>query len=137
MDGFAGAIGVSESDGKCSPEYIVCDPLRPDTIPEYYAPCLREMSRQGFIEVSCKAVRERAPRIRFSTFGEMWLPVPPREEQIEIAAYVKESRRRYDEHLRTLRSSVGTLREYRTALISAAVTGKIDVREEVASNGHL
>src|SRR5262245_16017244 len=38
MDAFAGAIGVSESDGKCSPECIVCDPLTPDTIPEYYAP---------------------------------------------------------------------------------------------------
>jgi type I restriction enzyme S subunit len=37
MDVFAGAIGVSESDGKCSPEYIVCDSLTPDTIPEYYA----------------------------------------------------------------------------------------------------
>jgi type I restriction enzyme S subunit len=89
------------------------------------------MSRQGFIEVSCKAVRERAPRIRFSTFGEMWLPVPPQNEQVEIAAFVKSSRHRYDEHLRKLRSSIGTLREYRTALISAAVTGKIDVREGV------
>jgi hypothetical protein len=131
MDAFAGAIGVSDSEGKCSPEYIVCDPLTPDTISEFYAPCLREMSRQGFIEVSCKAVRERAPRIRFSTFGEMWLPVPPRKEQVEIAAHVKHSRCRYDHHIRTLRSSIGTLREYRTALISAAVTGKMDVRQEV------
>jgi type I restriction enzyme S subunit len=36
MDAFAGAIGVSESDGKCSPEYIICDPLSPDTIPDFY-----------------------------------------------------------------------------------------------------
>src|SRR5262249_2582496 len=122
---------VSESNGKCSPEYIICDPLTKEANPGYYAPCLREMSRQGFIEVSCKAVRERAPRIRFSTFGEMWLPVPPRPEQDKVAAHVIHSRHRYDDHMRKLRSSIGTLREYRTALISVAVTGKIDVREEV------
>lgn len=132
MDAFAGAIGISESDGKCSPEYIVCDPLSLDVIPEYYSPCLREMSRQKFIEVSCQAVRERAPRIRFSTFAEMWLPVPPREEQLAIAAHVKLSRQRYDDYIRTVQKSLGIHREYRTALISAAVTGKIDVREEVA-----
>jgi len=131
MDAFAGAIGVSESDGKCSPEYIVCDPLAPDFFPEFYAPCLREMSRQRFIEVSCQAVRERAPRIRFSTFGEMWLPVPPREEQLAIAALIINSRQRYEEYIRTLRRSINMHREFHTALISAAITGKIDVREEI------
>ena len=85
MDAFAGAIGVSESDGKCSPEYIVCDPASDDIIVEYYAPCLREMARQDYIDVSCRAVRERAPRLRFATFGDMLLPMPPRQEQLAIA----------------------------------------------------
>jgi type I restriction enzyme S subunit len=133
MDAFAGAIGVSESDGKCSPEYVVCDPISLDTISGYYAPCLREMARQGFIEVSCKAVRERAPRLRFVTFEEMWLPVPPKAEQVAICEFVLRIGERYKHHIQTLRASLDALREYRTALISAAVTGKIDVRESVPS----
>jgi hypothetical protein len=31
MDAFAGAIGISDSDGKCTPKYIVCDPREPET----------------------------------------------------------------------------------------------------------
>jgi type I restriction enzyme, S subunit len=56
--------------------------------------------------------------------------LPPREEQLGIAAHVKHSLQRYDDYIRIVRSSIKSHREYRTALISAAVTGKIDVREE-------
>lgn len=132
MDAFAGAIGLSESDGKCSPEYVVCDPLSDDVVPSYYARCLREMSRQNFIEVSCKAVRERAPRLRFATFGEMVLPYPPRDEQVAITDTIAIGVAAIQKQHETFRRSISTLREYRTALVSAAVTGKIDVRQEVA-----
>lgn len=47
----------------------------------YYGYLLREMALQGFIQASCSAVRERAPRIRFSDFSVMLLPLPPLEEQ--------------------------------------------------------
>src|SRR5260370_33168847 len=35
MDAFAGAIGVSDSDGKCTPEYSVCNPRSNETSPSY------------------------------------------------------------------------------------------------------
>jgi type I restriction enzyme, S subunit len=88
MDAFAGAIGVSESDGKCTPEYVVLDPRDPDLDVRFFAAALREMARQHFIEISCPSVRERAPRIRYSTFGDMLLPVPPPREQRAIADYL-------------------------------------------------
>lgn len=40
---------------------------------------------------------------------------------------------RIDTLIEKIKSSVELLREYRTTLISAAVTGKIDVRREVAA----
>ncbi len=79
MDAFAGAIGVSDSDGRCSPEYIICEPKGIDVDRRYYGLLLRTMALAGFIQASCPAVRERAPRIRFNDFGEMLLPVPPLE----------------------------------------------------------
>lgn len=88
MDAFAGAVGVSDSDGKCSPEYLVCNARSSDVLPEYFAKTLRLAAHERYIEVACSAVRERAPRLRFPNFGEMLLPVPPMPEQIAIVRYL-------------------------------------------------
>jgi type I restriction enzyme S subunit len=57
-------------------------------------------------------------------------PVPPPSEQKQIVKYVQKHKRSL-EHVEDLVAvSIEKLREYRTALISAAVTGKIDVRGE-------
>ena len=129
MDAFAGAVGVSESDGKCTPEYIVCKERRPGIVPEYYAFCLRQMARQRFIEVYCPAVRERAPRIRYSSFGEMWLPVPPNEEQMSIVASIGKESSRIEDTISKAQREIELIQEYRTTLIYDVVTGKIDVRQ--------
>jgi len=72
MDAFAGAIGVSDSEGKCTPEYIVCDPVKEEVYNPYYGYLLRIMAINGFVQATCTAVRERAPRIHFSDFGNMF-----------------------------------------------------------------
>jgi len=63
-------------------------------------------------------------------FSDLIIPIPPLPEQRAIAAFLD----RETEHIDTLtikvRESTSKLREYRTALISAAVTGKIDVRNK-------
>jgi len=58
--------------------------------------------------------------------------VPPKAEQIAIAEYVTVQTGRIKAITEMVVESMNTLREYRTALVSAAVTGKIDVRKEVA-----
>ncbi|MCL4305891.1 restriction endonuclease subunit S [bacterium] len=65
------------------------------------------------------------------TVGDISIPVPSREEQEGIVSYLDHETSRLDELAAKIRASIETLREYRTALISAAVTGKIDVRGEV------
>ena len=59
------------------------------------------------------------------------LPVlmPPHEEQAQIASFLDQETARIDMLLKKIQESIAMLREYRTALISVAVTGKIDVRE--------
>jgi restriction endonuclease S subunit len=59
------------------------------------------------------------------------LPVPPVEEQRAIASFLSGQRVLYDATLLHLAEAIEKLKEYRSALITAAVTGKIDVREEV------
>ncbi len=60
------------------------------------------------------------------------VPLPPLNEQDAILDHIGKSTNRLDSLVRQVRGSIEKLQEYRTALISAAVTGKIDVREEVA-----
>ncbi len=55
-------------------------------------------------------------------------PVPPLHEQAQIAEYLSHAASRIDALKRKINDAIERLREYRTALISAAVTGKIDVR---------
>ncbi|HBA55912.1 MAG TPA: restriction endonuclease subunit S [Syntrophorhabdus aromaticivorans] len=76
MDAFAGAIGVSDSTGKCSPEYVICEPAVAGVLPHYYAHLLRSLALRGLFVVMCAAVRERAPRVRFTHFGTFSLPKP-------------------------------------------------------------
>ncbi|MEP0914039.1 restriction endonuclease subunit S [Leptolyngbya sp. GB1-A1] len=128
MDAFAGAIGVSEDDGKSTPEYVVLKPYDQGINCEYFAHVLRVMAQRNFIFVLCQAVRERAPRFRYSKFSLALLPVPPNDEQDEIQRYISNALNRMQVLADEAEKQVALLQERRSALISAAVTGKIDVR---------
>ena len=128
MDAFAGAIGVSDSDGKCSPEYIICDPLAAPVDSYYYGHLLRTMALAGFIQASCPAVRERAPRIRFSDFAEMFIPVPPLAEQRSIFERISIDLSRLEALRSANERTITLLKERRAALIAATVTGLADIR---------
>jgi type I restriction enzyme, S subunit len=130
MDAFAGAIGVSDSDGKCSPEYIICDPIDRRVNNYYFGHLLRTMALNGFIQASCPAVRERAPRIRFNDFGEMFFPVPPPDEQRIIVAHIETETRKLGALRTAAERTIVLLKERRAALIAAAVTGQIPVGAE-------
>jgi type I restriction enzyme S subunit len=62
---------------------------------------------------------------------DLAVPVPPLSEQRAIAAFLKSGTVGLDSLVAKVESAIERLEEYRTALITAAVTGKIDVRREV------
>jgi type I restriction enzyme S subunit len=59
------------------------------------------------------------------------IPVPPRIEQEEIASFLEREIARIGGLIDKVHDAIDRLKELRTALISAAVTGKIDVRKPV------
>ena len=66
-----------------------------------------------------------------SAIGEAWLPIPPLQEQQTIADFLDHKTAKIDELTTKIGAAIERLQEYRSALITAAVTGKIDVREKV------
>lgn len=54
---------------------------------------------------------------------------PPLDEQVQITEYLERALTHYDELESNAIATIGLMQERRTALISAAVTGKIDVRD--------
>lgn len=72
------------------------------------------------------------PAIAPSALARIDLWLPPNDEQVVIAAFLDQETARIDVLIAKVNEAIERLKEYRTALISAAVTGKIDVREEVS-----
>jgi type I restriction enzyme S subunit len=81
---------------------------------------LLEMSNATTIEV-----------IYSGTMREVRIPLPPIPEQRAIAAFLDRETAKLDALADRVHAAIDRLDEYRTALIAAAVTGKIDVRDEV------
>lgn len=71
------------------------------------------------------------PKLTSERLGGIRLPLPPAPEQRAIAAYLDEETAKLDALVAKVETAIERLQEYRSALITAAVTGKIDVREEV------
>jgi len=80
-------------------------------------------SSQSMVKVSGQHIRS-------------WLaPLPPPEEQRAITRFLDRETAKLDSLIDKVREGIDRLKEYRTALISAVVTGKIDVREECVRRG--
>ena len=133
MDAFEGAIGVSDSDGKCTPEYVICDPKVNNISQHYFAYLLREMALAKYIQVICNAVRQRAVRIRFNNLASRFMVVPPIEEQELIVQYIQNESKKIDDGVAHLNSQIEKFKEYKTTLINSAVTGKIKVPQSQES----
>lgn len=64
-----------------------------------------------------------------SGFANMPIILPPKEEQEKIINYIAITKEKLEEQKTKIQQAIDVLKEYRTALITNAVTGKIDVRK--------
>ncbi|MBI9051846.1 MAG: restriction endonuclease subunit S [Anaerolineaceae bacterium] len=121
MDAFAGAVGVSDSDGKGTPVYSVCKPCE-NVSSEYYAFLVREMARSQWILALAKGIRERSTDFRYSEFGNQYYPLPPLDEQQAIVRYLDYMDKRIQRFIRARKKMIKLLNEQKQAVIHQAVT---------------
>lgn len=129
MDAFAGAIGISDSNGKASPVYTVCIPKKEDVHLPYFSWNLKVMSIGGYIQALAKGIRERSTDFRWNDMKDLLTCVPPYNEQVEIESYIEKFTNENNELIMDLKNTIELLKEYRQSLIYEAVTGEIDVQD--------
>ena len=66
--------------------------------------------------------------------NNLYIPFPPFSEQETISSFLTRKTAKIDIFVRKVQQSIEKLREYRLSLISAAVAGKIDVRNWQSSS---
>jgi type I restriction enzyme S subunit len=126
LDGFAGAVGISDSRGKASPVYHVCA-VRGYDDARFMSFALRAMGMLGYLEIQAGNVRQRSVDFRsWETFARLPMPRPPLHEQQRIAEMLAESHAWSEKVASVLNHQLSLLAERRQALITAAVTGQVD-----------
>jgi type I restriction enzyme S subunit len=81
------------------------------------------------IELEASGASHSMQNIGQSTIKELFVALPPINEALQLVAGIQTKIKTFDSTLSKSHRQIGLLRERRSALISAAVTGKIDVRE--------
>lgn len=127
---WMGAMGISPLAGIVSPDYHVYT-SKGELLPEYVDLLCR--SRPFVAEVSrwSKGVWSSRLRLYPENFFEMRLPVPPHDEQLEIVRAVETDQRKANALRDSLQLSITLAKERRAALITAAVTGQIPLKEMI------
>jgi Restriction endonuclease S subunits len=111
----------------CFPDSIVGFVPHQNTFLDYLYYCFLTMKQ----EMLSTATINTQLNLNIERIGGLYSPYPPIEEQQAIANYLDQETTKIDKLITGIQQSIEKLKEYSTALISAAVTGKIDVRGEV------
>ena len=126
MRAWQGAFGVATIDALVSPAYVVARPNQ-EIHSLYFEPLLRtSMCIEEFRRTS-KGIADFRQRLYWEHFRQVRVVLPPLEEQRLIAQKVGKILKMIGEVVEPVEASIDRLREFRAALITAAVTGQIDV----------
>jgi type I restriction enzyme, S subunit len=92
-------------------------------------------------KVFCSGLKKYATGLKVFRFNiddlkNIFITIPPVEDQQQIAIYLDDKTSKIDMIIEEVNHSIKLLKEHRSALISAAVTGKIDVRDQYTTQGN-
>ena len=99
-------------------------------VPEFLIYFISSKAIAGYLELT--SLGSTRDSINTSILRQIPIVVPPPSEQLSIIKYLDQEISRSDSLVAKINQAIQKLQEYRTAIITAAVTGKIDVRTEGA-----
>ncbi|MCY3911442.1 MAG: restriction endonuclease subunit S [bacterium] len=129
MWAWMGAAGTAKEPGLVSPSYNVYVPNQHRLLPRFVDLAYRSPRYVLGMTSESRGIWTSRLRLYPQHFLSLVTAIPPLREQEAIIAHVDAIEERIKRLSETVGTAIERLQEYRTALITAAVTGKIDVRD--------
>lgn len=128
MRSFQGGLELSYLEGSISSAYVMLKPDLSLIHIEYFKYLFKTPRYIQSLQSTSNLIRD-GQALRFNNFSQVKLILPPKSEQQEIVEYLDEEKNKIDNLISTQIQLIEKLKEYRSSIISHAVTGKIDVRD--------
>jgi type I restriction enzyme, S subunit len=127
MRAWQGAFGAVAVSGLVSPAYVVARPIA-EFRTKFLEHLLHTKSAAEEIRRYSRGIADFRMRLYWEYFRDIRVCLPPLPEQDEILRHIDRETARIEGLIDKTERSIALLKEKRAALITAAVTGKIDVR---------
>ncbi len=119
---LCGNINYAKGKFWASEHAVVANPLQ-----EFESSWMGELLRA--MNLGQYSISAAQPGLSVEIIANLRIPVPPRDEQRAIAIYIDNETAKIEALVTKAKRAIELMREHRSALIAAAVTGQIDVRE--------
>ena len=103
-------------------EHAIVATLQPGHVLEWFSSIL------GVMNLNQHSIAAAQPGLSVERILDLWLPVPPSQEQLSIARFLNHADGRIRRYIRAKEKLIALLEEQKQAVIHQAVTGRIDVR---------
>ena len=133
MDGFAGAIGISDSRGKATPVLNVMESSQNKKFLMYY---LRALAYKDVFMSLSTGIRVRSCDLRWNKLAVLPFIIPSLPEQAAIVSYLDDQLAQIDSIITEALASIEEYKQWKACIVFEAVTRGINSREEFRSTGN-
>ncbi len=119
---LCGNINMANGKFWATEHAVVCHPIV-DYNAEWFAALLEKMNLNQYSQSAAQ------PGLSVEKIKNLYIPVPPKEEQILIGNYLDHKNEQINQSILELQSQTNDLRAYKSSIITDAVTGKMDLRD--------
>ncbi|WCM93165.1 restriction endonuclease subunit S [Acidovorax sp. NCPPB 2350] len=124
--GRAAVVPTDAEPGIINPRLVLYRVINDLIFPRYLQCFLNNSTSQRYFSLAAQGTTMEG--LNMVTVGELYVALPPLNEQVEILELIRQEELKINQLLAESARAIALLKERRSALIAAAVTGQIDVR---------
>lgn len=132
MDGFAGAIGISDSRGKATPVLNVMDSTQNKRFLMYY---LRALAYKDVFMSLSTGIRVRSCDLRWNKLAVLPFLIPSLDEQQRIVAFLDEQVSQIDSIVADAQCSIEAYKKWKASIVYEVITKGLDRMSELRRSG--